>query len=888
MRANVGKFDTALDEAIYSLSLDGGPDEEVGSSTEAPGTWGGLMRDGAGMAKAIRGDRKSYPNVSDPELDFLASDGRAGAIVTEETQGFVRVHYYKHNDDLERDWKELCEDLAVDDDEFEGNPVTGYEVGDRVQLHPATDAWMRGDRYGEVVKIGRDKIHVKLDKSGRTLKLTPRDIVETVNKHRKNSSIADRRARGEIEGLTKSEIDSMEIQIPTFDWKQVGGDMDPGAHGGIIGRADGDQIELIEIQPVREHVGDSEAADVGHPFWSKEGTYDLSDLSLKDPDVAGAIEYTGLGESLLDMTPEQRGLAIAEACLQAGYRSEEGPAGWAKDVIGDLKVEWWGSNGKTEGWEYLADEDDEFRREVLGEVYELTVDGTHASWSEDEDDAIEQAQEGFKIAPYRHYEVKDSNDGEVIWDSEWQLTKGERVDVESFTDPDYPDMRSYPSFVGTMMEDGAIGTNTPGGWDALSVQNEAGDEVVVRSFSISKRDDRGPRFVPTHQPNRRHRSNPKRYPTLMQGNEPMSQLLDMAAESIDPSGRGHVPDEVKGELSYTDRLVRVVTDYENALADALQAIVQEVRPADDATSADLFDDEGPYLVLMTLMGHGVGIWDGSWDAHYPEKWQIEKVQALLKKKLGRYADDTGGGSIPNALEDAVYEAMRRAGYGIDDEGYVELEEGEEVGYEFQDTELSPERVEEIVNANQIPLEKFWSHVGGRRPITRGEVDAAKKALGGRFARNASNSTRWHVFLNGEIVDTIYESSELSKEQVRKKLLEQGFDPRIVVEQPPARRTQIPPHYRATTRMTANEKWTRAYVNRLPDSAFLHVEHGGQKDAQGKTVPRSLRHFPYKDLQGHVNEAHLNNALSRIPQSDLPRSAQDEATRKAHRIKDQLR
>jgi hypothetical protein len=40
--------------------------------------------------------------------------------------------------------------------------------GTRVQLHPATDAWMRGDRYGTVVKgRGTNKIAVKLDKSGR-------------------------------------------------------------------------------------------------------------------------------------------------------------------------------------------------------------------------------------------------------------------------------------------------------------------------------------------------------------------------------------------------------------------------------------------------------------------------------------------------------------------------------------------------------------------------------------------------------------------------------------------------------------------------------------------------------------------------------------------------
>jgi hypothetical protein len=55
----------------------------------------------------------------------------------------------------------------------------GIETGKRVQLHPATDAWMRGDRYGTVVKIGRRLVSVKLDKSGRTLKLSL-DNVQTI------------------------------------------------------------------------------------------------------------------------------------------------------------------------------------------------------------------------------------------------------------------------------------------------------------------------------------------------------------------------------------------------------------------------------------------------------------------------------------------------------------------------------------------------------------------------------------------------------------------------------------------------------------------------------------------------------------------------------------
>ena len=55
----------------------------------------------------------------------------------------------------------------------------GIETGTRVQLHPATNAWIRGDRYGEVVKIGSKLISVKMDVSGRTLKLSL-DNVRTI------------------------------------------------------------------------------------------------------------------------------------------------------------------------------------------------------------------------------------------------------------------------------------------------------------------------------------------------------------------------------------------------------------------------------------------------------------------------------------------------------------------------------------------------------------------------------------------------------------------------------------------------------------------------------------------------------------------------------------
>jgi HK97 family phage prohead protease len=65
------------------------------------------------------------------------------------------------------------------------------------------------------------------------------------------------------------------------------------------------------------------------------------------------------------------------------------------------------------------------------------------------------------------------------------------------------------------------------------------------------------------------------------------------------------------------------------------------------------------------------------------------------------------------------------------------------------------------------------------------------------------------------------------------------------------------------------QWTTAYINTLPDSSFLYIAPGGEKDDEGKTTPRSLRFFPYKDVDGSIDLPHLRNAIARIPQSNAP-------------------
>jgi HK97 family phage prohead protease len=59
-------------------------------------------------------------------------------------------------------------------------------------------------------------------------------------------------------------------------------------------------------------------------------------------------------------------------------------------------------------------------------------------------------------------------------------------------------------------------------------------------------------------------------------------------------------------------------------------------------------------------------------------------------------------------------------------------------------------------------------------------------------------------------------------------------------------------------MELRDQWSTAYVNALPDSAFLLVF----TDAKGA----KQRYFPYKDATGKVDTAHLQKALQLIPQA----------------------
>ena len=59
--------------------------------------------------------------------------------------------------------------------------VKDFRPGERVQLHPATDLWMRGIRYGTVTLVGRLRVTVQLDVTNRFISILPRDILRIVD-----------------------------------------------------------------------------------------------------------------------------------------------------------------------------------------------------------------------------------------------------------------------------------------------------------------------------------------------------------------------------------------------------------------------------------------------------------------------------------------------------------------------------------------------------------------------------------------------------------------------------------------------------------------------------------------------------------------------------------
>lgn len=137
--------------------------------------------------------------------------------------------------------------------------------------------------------------------------------------------------------------------------------------------------------------------------------------------------------------------------------------------------------------------------------------------------------------------------------------------------------------------------------------------------------------------------------------EALGQLLGMEAETLGYPGV---------DVEITPELERVLERYQSDLADTLQRFVAREShwPPDQVEEyVDGLMDEGnaPLNVLLTLRGEGVGIWDGRWDEYFKPE-ELKRLQALLARRMGHYADPTGGGSLNEAMRNAILVSVGEA------------------------------------------------------------------------------------------------------------------------------------------------------------------------------------------------------------------------------------
>lgn len=128
----------------------------------------------------------------------------------------------------------------------------------------------------------------------------------------------------------------------------------------------------------------------------------------------------------------------------------------------------------------------------------------------------------------------------------------------------------------------------------------------------------------------------------------LGQFVEMAAE------RSNYPRPEDAEV--TSEVKKEARKFEKDLKKVLVDWVKKHPLREQYTADDLYDKEGSYIVLMTLRGEGVGIWDGRWDHFFNDSDKdIKALEKELDRKLRKYADDSGGGSLEDAFSNAAYD-----------------------------------------------------------------------------------------------------------------------------------------------------------------------------------------------------------------------------------------
>jgi hypothetical protein len=154
------------------------------------------------------------------------------------------------------------------------------------------------------------------------------------------------------------------------------------------------------------------------------------------------------------------------------------------------------------------------------------------------------------------------------------------------------------------------------------------------------------------------------------------------------------------------------------------------------------------------------------------------------------------------------------------------------------------------------------------PTSFAELDAEEEA------REQARKVRGVAFDTEELVSNIIHSGmEPSEKEGALKNLASDFGTRLRSVMNGSKEIELSleeaefiayanslPDQSTWTTLTEKAKMAAEARGNLPDSAFAHIESGGEKDSTGKTKPLALRHFPIHD------ETHVRSALAQAAQS----------------------
>ncbi len=113
-----GKFATVLDSHAFTVTLDGGADEEATYPQEGSGWYGLLWLDHPGTRRRVREIAADENDRLTAEEDQLLDESVA-VIFFERSDGIVEADWYDSKEEAEEDWAEILVDTEGDEEEEE-------------------------------------------------------------------------------------------------------------------------------------------------------------------------------------------------------------------------------------------------------------------------------------------------------------------------------------------------------------------------------------------------------------------------------------------------------------------------------------------------------------------------------------------------------------------------------------------------------------------------------------------------------------------------------------------------------------------------------------------------------------------------------------------------